>query len=113
MTESCRHGYVPGMCPKGCNETADASIPPEPVREPVWEEPVMEAKLKCVICGQDVERGIVYKGRPLCGACMKDLGGKKEMPGTIGGYTKELAEKKFPMQGNERLSAKDIKTPPE
>ena len=97
MTEMCSHGYTWGTCPHGCKPTTSAEepipmmeIPPEPYTD----------KLKCVICGTDVERGVVYKGKPLCGSCMKDLRGEKETPGTIGGLTEEQA-KKFPKQGEE------------
>lgn len=110
MSETmCKHGYKWGTCPKGCQATtSDAPLEERQLLPPV--NPI--SKLKCVICGLDVERGIVYKGRPLCGNCMKDLKGDKEVPSVIGGYPSEETVKKFPIQ-EKRLSAKDIKTPPE
>lgn len=110
MTESCRHGYMPGMCPKGCSSTADDSIPPAipPGPKVDWED-----KLHCVICGEVVESGKVYKGKPICDSCMsgmKDTGydPKPKVP-----QVTEDIKKKFPMQGSVCLSGKERKTPPE
>lgn len=100
MSDACEHGFTYGMCPHGCVPTtrAEEPLPQEPIIHPniIGEglplpEPYTD-KLRCVICGQEVDRGVVYKGKPLCGNCMKDLTGKreKEIPGTVGGYPYEL-----------------------
>lgn len=78
----CDHGYTFGMCPKGCQEsTSDAPMPIpalEEIHPPVHHE--VSDKLKCVICGQEVQSGKVYKGKPICDPCMDGMKGEKAEP---------------------------------
>lgn len=112
MTKNmCEHGYTYGMCPKGCHKPVESASEPLPKGPPLWEEPAVEAKLCCIICGEVVESGKVYKGKPICDPCMDGMKSDPIKP-KVPRVTEEIV-KKFPTQGQERLSAKDIKTAPE
>lgn len=70
----CKHGYTWGTCPRGCKPTTSAE---EPIPIELPPGPMMEEKLKCVICGTGVEAGVVYKGKPVCNECMKGMKGEE------------------------------------
>ena len=76
--EMCKHGYLPGMCPKGCEEdTADASKETGAEHPPVRynELPPIE-KLDCAICNKTVEDGRVFRGKAICKTCEDGLKGE-------------------------------------
>lgn len=104
MSKSCSHGYIFGLCPHGCHDVVE--LPPEPnapveemelLPEPV--PPITFSKLKCVICGEVVESGKVYKGKPICDPCMDGMKAGPIEP-KVPRVTEEIKEK-FPMQGKE------------
>lgn len=70
MTEMCSHGYTWGTCPHGCKPTTSAE---EPLPLELPSVPMMEEKLKCVICGKDVDEGTVFQGKAICTACKEGL----------------------------------------
>jgi len=103
MTEMCKHGYTWGTCPHECEPTTAVGpvIRDNIIGEGLLPAPETEEKLKCVICGKDVEAGKVYKGKPICNECMSGLSMAKagiEQKPEVPQVTEEIV-KKFPTGG--------------
>ena len=96
--EMCNHGYLPGMCPKGCNETANDSKETGLEHPPVRYNELPMEKLNCAICTMPVKEGRVYKGRAICKTCEDGLKGEARPPIKLPQIPSEEDLKKFPQQ---------------
>ncbi len=92
-TKVCQHGYLPGMCPEGCDETADASKEEGVEHPPIYQKFKPMEKLDCAICNKTVEDGRVFKGKAICKTCEDGLKGIPPKEPEVPSMSPEAAKK--------------------